>query len=75
MFGEVGVGREPVTARIARSTVARQTHRGIVCREAQIEVEVAGESGLVQNRPSEYQCKIPYQVRHVDLDSIQSQQL
>ncbi len=69
MFGRLGSVGGLEAPRIAGPSEARQSPQGLVRSENQIEIEFAGESGLIQDRPVQYQRKLPYQVGHVDLPS------
>ena len=68
-WGRSGAG----TARIARPPKPGNP-QGLVRSETQIEIEFASESGFIQDRPVQYQCKLPYEVRHVDLAPFYVQQ-
>ena len=50
--GQVGVGREPVTARTGGPSEPRQSLGGIVRSEFQAEIEFAGETGFIHDRPA-----------------------
>jgi len=62
---EVGVGRPSVPR--------RKSLQGIVWSEIQIQIEFAGESGLIQDRPVQDRCKLPREVRDVDLAPLYAQ--
>ena len=44
-----------------------ESPQGRVPSETQIQIEFASKPGFIQDRPVQYQCKLSYQVRYVDL--------
>lgn len=48
---QIGIGRRSGTARVARSSEARQPSRRFVCCETQIEIEFARKACLIENGP------------------------